>query len=467
MTYRVAVTAGAHSWNVTSGDSADYGLADPVTISRSLPDVDLFPAQPNPAQATFSVVVPDAADLADVLESTEVAIHVYAPSGAATPLESFHGRVSDVKAAPHPLGTVYSYTCVDYLADLIEEEVVWEEGATTFDTVLVQDLVDDLFAQVGLTVGFSGTPPPQPIGLPFGDTYFRPPAPGAGDVEGTFLAMLERFLSQWITADEPRRVVITLTNGDATITGDPGTFLPADVGRPIFGNVSGHIPPGTTIASVTSDTSAEMSAAALSNYATFLANIGVSEWDNAYRLVLEQNITADALDPVTPYVLRPALRAASVDPTTPPDPGEVLVVDGDYVESGSSYSLNKRQAVRRIRVKYEGGSWVASYGTGPLVTVKILSDLYDSGNAALVADFYLPDDVPRGRWVADTFTWRLDRDPSGTYLPALGDPVSISPVAAAWNPLGYTWFTGRLVDYTLTIAKGRHEVDFTLRDTAS
>lgn len=393
--YRVTVTAGTHSWDTTAGDTADYGLADPVTITRSLPDVDIFPAQPNPAQATFSVIVPDALDLADVVESTEVAIHVYTPAAASSPTESFHGRVTDAQARPHPLGTVYTYTCVDYLADLVEETVNWE---ASYANDYAQLLIDDAFAQLGLAVGYVEGPPPFPLDPPFYSVSFEAPDPTTepDGIDGAFLTMLERWLVQWVTVIDEE---------------DPRGLC---------------------------------------------------------RFVLEQHVTDDALDPVTPYQLRPIFRSSQVDPTETPDPADLLVIDGDYVETGSTYSLNKRQGIRRIRVLRPNSSPdIASHPGTPKPTAVIDSDLTSGTHGAYVAAFYLPDDVPRARWVADTFTWRIDKDPSGDYLPQLGEPVSISPIVAAWNPLGYPWFTGRLTSYTLTVASGRHSLSFTLRDTAS
>lgn len=69
-----------------------------------------------------------------------------------------------------------------------------------------------------------------------------------------------------------RAETIGITTGDATITGAAGTFEEWDPGAPITGT---GIPAGTTILSVTSDTSAEMSANATATNAAAALTIGL------------------------------------------------------------------------------------------------------------------------------------------------------------------------------------------------
>lgn len=69
---------------------------------------------------------------------------------------------------------------------------------------------------------------------------------------------------------KPRTQSIGTTSTDATITGSAGTFREEDVGRAITAT---GIPASTTILSVTSDTSAELSANATAT-ATVTATLG-------------------------------------------------------------------------------------------------------------------------------------------------------------------------------------------------
>ena len=58
-------------------------------------------------------------------------------------------------------------------------------------------------------------------------------------------------------SSENRTVTVTTTNTSAAVTGPSGTFNEEDAGRPIAGT---GIPAGATLASVTSDTAATLSA---------------------------------------------------------------------------------------------------------------------------------------------------------------------------------------------------------------
>ena len=70
--------------------------------------------------------------------------------------------------------------------------------------------------------------------------------------------------------NEPRDITVTTTATSAAITAPAGTFHEEDAGRTITGT---GIPAGTTLASVTSDTAATLSAAATAG-GTITATLG-------------------------------------------------------------------------------------------------------------------------------------------------------------------------------------------------
>lgn len=191
MHVRTLITVGDHEWTSDTrtprdpDDSIPTGgvIRDGLTIDRGLPDSNLWPVAPTPASAKLEIIVSEAVELVDVEIGTPVAIEAYLPADAATPTETFYGRVADVQAAPSPLGTVYTLTCVDYLGDLLEE-VVWSGARTS--AFLTSGSFDSFFT------GFGMTPPAMPaLGFP---TDRRNLSPALGDRLAP-LDFIDRFLA--------------------------------------------------------------------------------------------------------------------------------------------------------------------------------------------------------------------------------------------------------------------------------
>jgi len=168
--YRVTVTAGTHTWERDATDpTGGYGLTDDLVVIRSVPDSDLWPVQPNPAECRFGVVVENADDLADLDIGTPVVGKVYMPAAAAEPVEQFHGRIADGDSAPHKVGAVWRFVCLDYLADLLEE-AAWTSGRqSTF------------FGPDDLNVFFDGFGIPEPPVTPAIGVEWRLKTPSEGE----------------------------------------------------------------------------------------------------------------------------------------------------------------------------------------------------------------------------------------------------------------------------------------------
>jgi hypothetical protein len=99
--YRVVVTVGAHTYDVTYGDDPDYGITLPLTFGWEVPEgVEFFPAQANPTSGSFGIVAPTIADVADIGIGDDVTIDVYVPSTAVDPWQQFVGVVTQVQARP-------------------------------------------------------------------------------------------------------------------------------------------------------------------------------------------------------------------------------------------------------------------------------------------------------------------------------------------------------------------------------
>lgn len=399
-------------------------LVDPITISRSVPQSDLWPLQPDPATATFTVVTPNAEDIDPIKIGANVAIYFDTPTSDVSPpyVEEFHGRVADVATTPGlykvPVdGTTeiwhaqHTVTCVDYLADNAEDQVRWGvdylslPGGT--DTISTTDLIDSIFDQLNMgDVVYEdyGGESPWP-----GSPFVRVPA-NTTDTGG--LELLEQLLMQWAL--------------------DDGT-------------------------------------------------------DNPARYVLDQNINLlGELDPDQPYVLRVAykkLPATADDYLDAPDPDHMTVIDGNLCDLGSTtYAKRKYDGIRRVVAYPDSDSGGLSRivadlgGSGPHPTIKIATTIVPGpteliGHAQAhitdLAYLYLPPDVPRSRWAADQFLWRFYKAPAGSKMPPIGAPLSVAPIATHNTPTGLAWYTGRLVSYTFTLAGGRPVYELSLRDLGS
>lgn len=118
--YRVEVDVGVYSLASQDGDPASYGLADPLTLSYSVPQTDLAPiVQRDPDEATVNVIAPDPWTYTFTL-GDQVRVAVYSDHAATVCTHSFFGRIAQLTAQPHKLGILYTLQCVDYLADLAE-----------------------------------------------------------------------------------------------------------------------------------------------------------------------------------------------------------------------------------------------------------------------------------------------------------------------------------------------------------
>lgn len=118
--YRTVVELGPHTWSVEAGDPPTFGPVLPLSFGWSVPEQSAgFPANPDPATASVSVLVAAAADLAGVDIGSRVVVRVYRTPGAADrPFAAFAGRVADLEASPHPQGLLFRVLATDYTTDL-------------------------------------------------------------------------------------------------------------------------------------------------------------------------------------------------------------------------------------------------------------------------------------------------------------------------------------------------------------
>lgn len=187
--FRMTVAlVGVRSWEIDSTETAPDTLprvTDGLRITRSVPETDIKPTQPDPATAAFGIVAESITDLDNVILGAPVAIHYYSPATSTVPLESFHGRITDLVARPHPAGVILDVTAVDYLADLAERFLM--PGVITHtDSGRVLDDIFDAATTAGWTsLGWTGP-------------YVIPPTEAFNAAE-----LIEVLLRQWVIGAIP------------------------------------------------------------------------------------------------------------------------------------------------------------------------------------------------------------------------------------------------------------------------
>lgn len=438
--YRVDVTAGARSWSTTKGDTADYGLADPVNVSWSLPNSSLFHAQPDPMVASFSVVVASMADASGVDRGDPVDLRVWAwapgtvnPYVEASDLDPVHyppvvvfrGRVTEVNAQPHKLGMIVTYSCADYTVDLSELTI----GAGDWPVEGNDERLTRMFDEAGVLA-----PVPLYVG-------------GSGPVY---------FLTSFLVAarngsPQPARAAIwRLVDLDTDDTDVPyGTYAYM---RPDY--------VGGLLAGTTPDP--------LAPYAVPFVNNRVDSGDTgeAPRLPGVFAITSPGLwgIDIVEHVKR---RAA--------------VISADHVDFKAQWAQTKRDAPDTITVTgtfLDGGTGtiyssrtVQAAGAVP-IGASLACEAYD----VITADSFAAANLVAGdsdAWTADAFTWYADQDPwpliadaqwfiEGAHVLASRAPIVVEGIPVDQNPTGVDWYAGRLQSAAFTLAGGRYSVRFRL-----
>lgn len=235
VSFKATVEVGSLGWTVTNTDDPDYGLMDGLKITRSTPDSDISPGQPNPAILSFGIVAETVGDIIPALEvGLPIAAGVWFPSTANDPAERFAGRVTDIDVTPHPRGVLIKVTAADYLADLAEEPDY--DGHTIGGIWLTVGALDWVFDRYSMD-----TPPRLDLD---GETSVSNPSTWFIKT-GALTEVLESYLAQWagfwLTGDTGlitgRYVIAPQLEGDNTgispdlDTADPYVFLPVAVPR--------------------------------------------------------------------------------------------------------------------------------------------------------------------------------------------------------------------------------------------
>lgn len=459
----VDLTIGADTWAYTAGDPPDFGMADGLKITRTLPDSDFWPVQPNPAVAQFGLILEDfpADDITEL--GLPVALEVTDSEGL---IESFYGRVAAVAVSPVMLGPAtvggaprpavfVAYQAVDYNADLAELV-----PNVTIDNEQIRGNVIQIMA---------------------------------GTVETGVRAI--GFTPFWLSPAD---------DGDAATNGwvgEPGDwdaiYYPERV-------------------------ASEIATAALLEEVLFPACMPFFSWDSwgladigHFRWVVQPAIDAGLLDTLADTVLgyweawpvynktRSLIGTHGVLPdgsygiipvvSTVGD--ATLVLDAGYVDKPTEWTRRKGDAIDQVAFTLDP---VTSAETGGAYAHGVVSKTYPAGVAAVAGKgtarrdglrftsetsgaelndwlenmgaVYLPG-LELSDWGLNELTWRRSRDTAaaGCVFPALlgsHELVCVTNILDPWTPrAGRTWATGQVTSRTFTIASGEAVSSFTLKES--
>lgn len=405
----VKAWAGSYSWTVKDDDPAGYGLAGPLSVTRSLPETDLAPmVQPNADTASFRVIVATTAALDQLQLGDPVTLRYFpsrVPAGTDKPTVEFMGRVSTLDAEPHDLGMLYTVGCVDYTADLGEGDMVgtYAYPAETLDARVRRILADAGF-NVPAGVNLYGGSASLPI---VAQVAARPIA------ATTALELLTHTLAQFrleftgfpAVGVAKLRQVTTPDAGVATYSSGPASR--DDTAGPYWVQTVFRSP-------------------------TYQAPLRVSLVGGVYLLT---------------------------GSTAQSNPGGVIVVDAGRVTMGTKFQQRKGDAVNAISVQSDSfapqtAKWA---GVAQRIKAAVQTELTSAADGALLATAYLTPVKPTqaALWVADTFTWLLDYEPTSTWgLPALGRGFMVVRVKGTWSPLEREWYVGQCSSVTFLLDGG-------------
>lgn len=405
--YRVTVSLGSgaevHAWDITDQEPAAYGPTDGLSMTRSVPLEQPWPWQPDPATATFGLIVADPADVPGLTLGAPVSIALYMPRDAATPAERFDGRVSDLSFAPHKLGARYQVTCTDYLAELAE--VFIGEGNRPAESAFTR---------------FEAWKPPYSFGV---TAWFDPPGPPPGsyliehDGWEDYPLGFDPVVDPLLPARSGERVSMLAALTDLLNAG-PVDQVP--------------IPARWVLAPMLSGTGVA-------------APRTLDAWYNhkVYRQVSAANV------PGSFGLTAPGLYGVVV---AAPASTSSQAIDAGEVDFEASWNLRKDAAPSRVEI---GGGWgatpaMAGISQTPPVTWRLDTDITDLASGQALADLYAPGPAGSVGWVMDAFTWRLAEAPIQA-LPALGGLVVLTSIPDGWSPDGRPWYAGLVGSITVAV----------------
>lgn len=421
--WRVEADIGSYSIGAQDDDPAGYGLADPLELRWSLPNSDVAPlVQADPAEATLSILAPDAATYSFHIGDI-VRVAVYSNHSGGNNYV-FFGRVALPTAKPHDLGILYTLQCVDYLADIQELSA----GRADYPLESSFDRVNRLLAENGLgRIKIEGSPASNNPNVT---------ARSASDGLVPLAEALEEVLAGWT---------------ESQANNELGTVAPAPILcryelRPNIinpGGVAGH---------------------------------GSLDPERPFKLspIYRPQGWAPPARLATVPDVHLTVATADSSPAT-----EALILDAGTVDFDLTFTQVKGNAITRVVVETDGFGFAMSdwcgFGTfqwAPATAsleANVKTRLSFLGWALLAAPMYRGSLQPDSglAWTVGELTWRASRtQATGWVGPQFRRVCTIARVDAAnptsHVPTGKAWIVGVVDSLTVRVSDGEVTVGFTL-----
>jgi hypothetical protein len=474
--YRVDITIGptragtTYSWSVDLGDAPVLPvILDGLRLGWQFPDSTLWPVQPDPTVAAFSILAAQASDLVGIDRGTAVKVRVWAGvtlEGDDYDTVTFNGRVAtaigfprkfpdpaDIAAGePDPTildGWQLDLTAADATADTGERVIA---GYYQLQGVSTWGNLNGRFKLAGVAN----------------------PAWGNGGDGSPLLTLNEGLIDTTTLRAEAEKLLRSYADG-GTITGDP--TIPANHARyNAEGWRRGILRPNLT-ATGDINTATPYRVEWVSRRYGLLPGIGPA-------LPAEfVNLGGGIYGPL----LTPPPASVVIGGVTIPVYDAAIVLDASTLDYGASWARTKYDDPNIVSVTNNapatewdpGDDWRAATATnqrsdeGPVaaaITDSLVYDLYAAQNAAAM---YLDDtDNDEVVWFASGFRWYASRDPQWPVNRSLfpdtelwggySAPVVITGIPTTQRPTDRDWYVGTPRAVTLTFERGEFSFDFDL-----
>lgn len=401
---QVGTPAAFRQWTAayTAGQApapAAYGLVDGLQVIRTSLD-DLWPPQPAPAEARFQVIAPNMG--AEPFLELGALVHITVGSAAEPSRhERFDGVISDLSAAPHELGVVFTVVCVDHLDTLRQatDVTLATAAATSLEQITAVTTATGLGSTTATGLGSGPAVSPIPV-EPFGPWDY----------------VLNR-LREWVIQDA--------YNGVAFVPRSRAVIQPRQVGVLTR-------PTGFEVLPAFEDPN-------------FLGHLRLAYLAGRWRVQSEypSQTASGALPGGYGYM----------------DAGRI-----DFGASWTQLRSSGPTSVHVEREDGTSGviEFLAdSPNTNPL---QIKVQLTSPAAMAVMAQLYLPGAVPVVRWAADTFTYYATGTAGEAAVPRLlGQVVLIGRLQTRHTPLTRSYYAAQLAARTLTVSGQGIQVEVQLR----
>lgn len=492
--YTVNLTIGSYNWTRTLGDApALPEILDGLTVGWQFPDSELWPVQPEPVTASFSLLAAAASDLSGIDIGTPVHLRVFAGAkngaGVDSPTVRLAGRVTQLdgnaRKFVHPAtgldveGWQLDVQCADYTADAAEITVFAPTADLHADLAGQHDTAERIMVLVsGLPNPWntteSPTDPPQGAGIgnavDLGD-YLAVGTGGGGVFEGAAPFLIE-------AADS---TAANMVYGPTSLaeTFDRYLSIWANAGS----SVAGHASDDPLIASLWPSQGWRRAI-----YRAKLDAAGVPLTAQPWRLewVSRRNLSTTTRSTLP---LKFGLHSGVYGPIkAAPDPTKAadgsLLLDADTIDYDATWTRTKQTEPNRVvvsnsipdptQIRWRKVVRSDAESGDAVITTMMEAPHLNSNTVGFLADMYNGDDeqLAANQWGIGAVTWYASRDaswprntalfPDAELWPGHSTPIVIEAIPAAQKPLPNLYVGGHPRGVSFNIAAGEFRFDFEL-----